>query len=169
MTRLLGSALLLLGGLAMGLVPIWELSQRARVLALWSEALLALEGELSFGMPTMPQLLEELSRRLPPPVGTTLEAVRTGMDALGEEPFARIWDRALCAHSGLRGEELAPLRPLGEALARYERAERDRALEHARERLLRQETLCREAVRQKGRAYGVLGVTLGAFAVILLL
>lgn len=169
MTRVLGSALLLLGGLALGLVPVRELSRRARVLALWGDALLLLEGELSFALPAIPQLLERLAQRLPSPVGTTFAAAEAGLTELGEYSFGQIWEKALREHSGLREEELAPLRPLGEVLSRYERAERDRAIERAREQLLRQETLDRETVRQKGRSYGVLGVTLGAFAVILLL
>lgn len=169
MSRVLGSVLLIAGGLALGLVPVREQARQARTLALWGDALLLLEGELSYALPAMPQLLAGLAHRLPPPVGTALGAVEAGLERLDEYSFSQIWERAIREHSGLRGEGQAPLRPLGEALSRYERAERDRALETARERLRRQELLCREEVGRKGRAYGVLGATLGAFAVILLI
>lgn len=169
MTRLLGAALLLLGGLALGLTPVWELSRRAGALGAWGEALLLLEGELSFSLPAMPQLLETLSAKAPPPAGETFAQVRKGLERLGEQSFVQIWAGAVTQKAGLRGEDLAPLLSLGEVLGRYDREERARAMGLARDRLLRREELCREELRGKGRAYGMLGLSMGAFAVILLL
>lgn len=169
MIRLLGAALLLLGGLALGLTPVWELSCRARTLGIWGEALLLLEGELSFSLPTMPQLVETLSRKALAPAGETFAQVGKGLAKLGEQPFSQIWAQAVTENAGLQGEDLAPLLRLGEVLGRYDRAERDRAMELARDQLAHREANCREELRGKGRAYGTLGLALGAFAIILLL
>ena len=169
MIRLLGAALLLLGGLALGLTPVWELSRRAGALRAWGEALLLLEGELSFSLPAMPQLLEVLRTKAPPPAGETFAQVGKGLEHLGEKPFSQIWAQAVTEHSGLQGEDLAPLLGLGEALGRYDREERSRVLASARERLSRREEECRAQFGNKGRAYGILGLALGAFAIIFLL
>lgn len=167
--RLVGALLLLLGGLALGLTAARELSQRVKVLNAWADALLLLEGELAFTLPPMPQLLETLREKALPPAGEALGQVLTGLEKLGEKSFAQIWAQALTAHSGLEGEDLAPLLRLGEALGRYDREEQGRAIEAARSRLLHREAEGREELSRKGRAYGALGLTLGAFLMILLL
>lgn len=169
MIRLLGAALLLLGGLALGLTPVFELSRRARVLRAWGEALLLLEGELSFSLPAMPELLETLRVKASPPAGETFGQVGKGLTQLGEKPFSQIWTQAVTNHAGLQGEDLVTLQGLGEALGRYDRAERCRMLTSVRERLSRREEECRAELGSKGRAYGMLGLALGAFVIILLL
>lgn len=169
MIRLLGAVLLLLGGLTLGLIPVWELSHRAGTLRAWGEALLLLEGELSFSLPAMPQLLDALSAKALFPAGETFVQVRKGLEELGEKPFSQIWARAVTANAGLRGEDLSPLLRLGEALGRYDREERDRAIEAVRVQLAHREERCREELKGKGRAYSMLGLALGAFVIILLL
>lgn len=169
MIRLVGGIFLMTGGLLLGLAPMRELSRRAELLERWGNALLLLEGELTFSMPAMPQLLAELSRRLPAPVGDTFGAVGKGMERLGEYSFGQIWEKAVTERSGLTGQDLAPLRLLGEVLGRYDGEERKKALENAKARLFARETACREELRSKGRAYGTLGLAAGTFAVILLL
>lgn len=167
--RLTGALLVLLGGLVLGLTPVWELSRRAGTLGIWGEALLLLKGELSLFQPAMPQLMETLSRKALSPAGETFAQVGKGLARLGEQPFSQIWAQAVTGNAGLQGEDLAPLLRLGEVLGRYDRAERDRVIEAARDQLARRESLCREELRGKGRAYGTLGLALGAFAIILLL
>ena len=169
MTRALGGLLLLTGGLALGLMPVRELSDRAQALGAWGNALLLLEGELSFSLPNMPALLERLSCKAPAPAGEALRRVLGRMDQLGERTFAELWADVLTAYSGLQGEDLIPLCSVGEAVCRYDREDRDRMLETARGQLALREAQCREELRCKGRAYGTLGLTLGAFLLILLL
>lgn len=169
MIRLLGAGLLLLGGLALGLIPVRELSRRAKTLRIWGEALLLLEGELAFSLPAMPQLLDTLSVKTIFPAGETFVQVRKGLEKLGEKSFSQIWAQAVTANAGLQGEDLAPLLRLGEVLGRYDREERGRAMESARNQLSRREALCREELKGKGRAYGTLGLALGAFVIILML
>lgn len=169
MIRLTGAVLLLLGGLALGLIPVWELSRRAAALRAWGDALLLLKGELSFALPAMPQLLETLSHKALSPAGETFAQVGRGLGALGERSFDQIWTQAVTQYGGLQGEDLAPLLRLGETLGRYGREDRDRVLEAVLEQLSRREEHCREELKNKGRAYGALGLSLGAFFIIFLL
>lgn len=169
MIRLTGALLLLLGGLALGLIPVWELSRRAVALRAWGDALLLLKGELSFALPAMPQLVETLRSKALPPAGETFAQVGKGLGALGERSFSEIWTQAVTRYGGLQGEDLAPLLRLGETLGRYDREDRDRVIETVREQLSCREEHCREELKNKGRAYGALGLSLGAFFIIFLL
>lgn len=166
MIRMTGALLLLLGGLALGLLPVRELSRRCNALRAWEDALLLLRGELSFSLPAMPQLLETLRLKALSPAGETFARVREGLGELGERSFDQIWTQAVTQYGGLRGEDLAPLLRLGETLGRYDREDRDRAIEAVRDQLSRREAHCREELKNKGRAYSALGLSLGAFLII---
>ena len=63
----------------------------------------------------------------------------------------------------------AALLPLGEVLGRYEADSQRQALEHARQALEREEQRAQEERRRLGRVYQALGLSGGAFLVILLL
>ena len=63
----------------------------------------------------------------------------------------------------------AALLLLGEVLGRYEADSQRQALEHARQALEREEQRAQEERRRLGRVYQALGLSGGAFLVILLL
>lgn len=170
MWRLTGAVLLMGGGLWMGLQAAGELSRRVRALESWQSALALLEGELSFRLPDLPQLLEDLSRRAPGPAGEGLCAVCRGLSRLGEESFEEIWSKAIGAEAGpLTEEDLEPLRRLGSILGRCGWEEQRAAAERTRLALERRCAQLREDLGREGRAYGVLGLSLGTFVTILLL
>lgn len=170
MWRLTGAALLMGGGLWMGLQAAGELLRRVRALESWANALALLEGELSFRLPDLPQLLEDLSRRAPGPAGEGLEAVCRDLSHLGEEPFEQIWSKAIGAEAGpLTQEDLESLRRLGSILGHCGWEEQRAAAERARLALERRAAKLREDLGRKGRAYGALGLSLGTFVTILLL
>lgn len=170
MWRLMGAALLTGGGLWIGLRAAGELRQRAEALESWANALALLEGELSFHLPDLPRLLEDLSRRAPGPAGETLSAVGKGFSRLGEESFGQIWADTLAQKAGaLTREDLEPLLRLGGVLGRCGWEEQRSAAERTRLALERRAAALREDLGRKGRAYGALGLSLGAFVTILLL
>ncbi len=170
MWKLMGAILLTGGGLWMGLQAAGDLSCRAKALESWQNALVLLEGELAFWLPDLPRLLEDLSRRAPGPAGETLAAVCRSFPRLGEESFAEIWVQALAQENGgLTGEDMEPLCRLGSVLGRCGWEEQKKAAEGTRLALEQRAARIREDLSRKGRAYGVLGISLGAFFTILLL
>lgn len=170
MLKLLGGILLLGGGLALGLGAVGELDTRAKGLAAAAASLNLLEGELAFRLPPMPDLLETLARRAPPPADAFYAACGRGMALLGERPFEAIWADALEEEPmGLAPEDRAVLRELGPVLGRYGPEDQRRAAEAARVRLEAAAERVRERRRREGRAYGTLGLAMGAFVTILLL
>ncbi len=169
MLKLLGAGLLMGGGLALGLRAAKELDGRIRALDAWVSALGLLEGELAFRLPAMPELLHMLSRRAASPANRVFEAAERGMDRLGEESFEDIWASALTGCAGGLGEEdVDVLCRLGTVLGRYSWEDQRQALEAVRAGLAARAAQVREELRQKGRAYGTLGLTLGTFLTILL-
>ena len=170
MLRLLGAALVVGGGAWAGLGAVGELERRTRDLDAWCDALERMESELSFRLSAMPELTERLSHSVRPPVKEVFLDLRGDLNRLGEISFEELWREAVAAHPGaLGGEELDELKTLGSVLGRYGWAEQCRSLESARQTLAGRAAQAREELRQKGKVYAALGVSLGAFLTILLL
>lgn len=170
MWKLMGAVLLTGGGLWLGLQTVGELTDRARALESWQNALVLLEGELAFRLPDLPRLLEDLSHRSLGPAGEALAAVCRDLSRLGEEPFSALWSQALRRTAGpLTERDMEPLFQLGGLLGRCGWEEQKLAAERTRLELERESARLREEVTRKGRAYGALGLSLGAFVTILLL
>ena len=77
--------------------------------------------------------------------------------------------RAQRAQKRWQGQAEAALEELGEVLGRYDGDGQREALAHTRAELSRALEQAREAREKQGRMYQVLGITAGAFLVILLL
>ncbi len=84
--------------------------------------------------------------------------------------MAELWREALeQVPLGLDGPGRLALEELGEVLGRYDGDGQREALAHTRAELSRALEQAREAREKQGRMYQVLGITAGAFLVILLL
>lgn len=170
MRRLMGVLLLAGGGLWLGLGRAGELKRRAGALESWANAMALLEGELAFHLPSLPNLLEELSHRCSGMAGEILAAVTAALVRLGEESFEEIWRKTLAEGAeGLTEEDLEPLFRLGGVLGRWGWEEQRTAAERARLALEGRASQLRRERREKGRTYGVLGLSLGVLTAILLL
>lgn len=170
MLKLLGAALVVGGGAWVGLNAAGELSRRAKALDAWRDALALMENELTFRLPSMPELTQRLSRSVRPPAREVFLNLQKGLERLGEASFEELWRGALTTHpGGLDGEELDILQALGAVLGRYGWADQCRSLESARLALAERAAQVREELRRKGKAYAATGVALGAFVTILLL
>lgn len=170
MAKMIGAILLTGGGLWLGLGWSGELRRRIAALEGWLAALSLLRGELSVVVPSTPALLEELSRKAPPPAGEVFAQALRGLDKLGEQPFSVIWHSALTACPvGLDGEDINTLSLLGHVMGRCGREEQGAALQRAEEELARRLAVLREELARKGKAYGATGLALGLFLTILLL
>lgn len=170
MLRVLGACLLTAGAGAAGWCAADRLRRRVRGLRAMLEALELAERELSFRLTPMPELLDELSRRAPPPAGAFFACCRAGLDRLGAQSLGEIWLAALeeCPMD-LSGEDLEAVAALGQVLGRYDGEGQQAALCLARNRLSR---MLEEAERDRdsrGRLYRTLGLTAGGFFGILLL
>ena len=170
MLKLLGGVLLAGGAAAMGYSASAWLARRVRTLRAMLGALELMEREISFRLTPMDRLLDRLARGTPPPAGTFFACCRDGLERLGERTLAEIWREALeQTPLGLGAGELATLAELGELLGRYDAEGQREALSNARLRLEQDLRLAEEEREKKGRVCRALGLTAGAFLVIVLL
>lgn len=170
MLKFLGMLLLTGCCLRLGLEKARSLVRRAETLETWQAALGLLTGEMAFRMPDMPALLEGLSQRAGSPAAETFAAAAKGMKRLGEHSFAEIWCNALEVNCGaLDGEDRATLARLGNVLGRYGWEDQCQAVETVARDLGERARQARTQLGREGKAYGTLGLALGAFLSILLL
>ncbi len=169
MVHLTGAILLAAGCGWLGFQAAEGLRRKSRSFRQLAQALALVERELELGAPPLPQLLERVAGRSAGPAKQLLEACRRGLDRLEEEDFSQLWRRQVAAMEILGAEGQAVLSPLGDVLGRYEgRAQQERtaAVRRGLEELAGR---WEEERRRQGRVYQVLGLSAGAFLVILLL
>lgn len=170
MLRAVGAALLLSGSAGLGLAGVRRLERRVAALRSLIEALELMERELDFRLPPMKELILETARRSAEPASGFLRACGEGMDALEGRPLAGLWRQTAAEKlPALKHGEQEVLFSVGAVLGRYDGEGQRRAIAAARERLAGFLSDAAEERRRQGRVYGALGVTAGAFLVILLL
>ena len=169
MIRLLGAVLLAAGCGWLGIQTAEGLRRRSRSLRQVAQTLAQVERELELGAPPLPQLLERVAGCSEGPARTLMEACLAGLERLEREDFSTLWNRQVRQLSQLGEEGQAILLPLGQVLGRFDAREQREAAAAVRRGL--EELACRweEERRRQGRVYQVLGLSGGAFLIILLL
>mgnify|MGYP002794705384 CR=1 FL=1 len=170
MIRMLGAVCLAAGPVWLGMSAAAELAHRERALGALCAGLELMERELALRLTPLPQLMEELAHRTEEPARRLFSACRRALDGLERETFAHAWrrltdqlpvspeaKRALYLEKTL---ELLDPDQFGQAVQAIAGARRE--LEGLRAR-------AGEERLRLGKVYGALGVTAGAFLVILLL
>ena len=115
------------------------------------------------------QLLARGAARSEGTAQEVFQGCAAGLDRLDQEDFSSLWRRLVQELEELNQEGQAVLLPLGDTLGRYEEARQREALSAARRRLEELAGRMEEDSRRLGRVYQVLGLSGGAFLVILLL
>lgn len=169
MIRLIGAVLVAAGGALLGFQAAAGLRGRARALGQLEAGLALLERELELNLPPLPCLLERGAARSEGAARELFQGCVRGLDRLDREDFSSLWRRLVGKQSGLDPEGQAILYPLGDTLGRYEVQRQLEALSAARRRLEELSARLEADSRRKGRVYQALGLSGGAFLVILLL
>ena len=169
MIRLIGAVLAASGGALLGIQAAAELRGRVRALRQLEEGLALLERELELNLPTLPRLLERGAAHSEGAARELFRGCVRGLDRLDREDFSTLWRRLVGEQSALEPEGQAILYPLGDTLGRYEAQRQLEALSAARRRLRELSARLEADSRRKGRVYQALGLSGGAFLVILLL
>lgn len=169
MIRALGAVLVAMGGAWMGLRAAEELRRRERSLEDMIGGLTLLEQELKLGGLPLGPLLRELANQTEGPAKTLFAACAKELDRADRRDFPTIWADLVRELPGLNSDARWALSRLGETLGRCDSESQRQTVASVRQRL---EELCRHAEeerRRQGRVYQILGLTGGAFLVILLL
>lgn len=169
MIRLIGAVLAASGGALLGIQAAAELRGQVRTLDQLEAGLALLERELELNLPTLPRLLERGAAHSEGAARELFQNCVRGLDCLDREDFSALWRRLVGELSALVPEGQAILSPLGDTLGRYEVQRQLEALSAARRRLKELSARLETDSRRKGRVYQALGLSGGAFLVILLL
>ena len=169
MIRLIGAVLVAAGGAHLGFQAAAGLRRQIRALRQMGTGLELLERELELSAPPLALLLERGAAGSGGPAGLLFRGCLQGLDSLDREGFSALWRRQVEARRELpvRGREL--LAPLADTLGRYEAERQQETLAAVRRRLEELADRLEEDSRRKGRVYQALGLSGGAFLVILLL
>lgn len=169
MVKLLGAVLTAAGCAALGFRRGRELKRGVETLNQLLQGLALLEHELRLKGESLPVLLERLRDRSTGAARQLFFRCAGGLARLDEQPFARTWEEAAEGLDGLCPEGRALLAPLGQVLGRYDAGAQCQAVEEVRRQLeqLRREKW--EDSRRLVRVYQMMGLTGGAFLMILLL
>lgn len=169
MLKLLGAIMAAAGCTGLGVTRDRQLREGVRTLDQLIRGLALLEGELALrGLP-LPQLMEGLAQRCNGAAGRLFAACARGLDDPERTAFSQVWAGEVDGLEGLSPEGRDLLRPLGQYLGRYETARQCGAVEETRKQLALLREREGENCRRMGRVYQALGVTGGAFLMILLL
>lgn len=169
MVHLIGAALVAAGGALLGFQAAAGLRRRVRAVRETEAGLALLERELELSAPPLPRLLERGAEHSQGPARALFQGCLRGLDSLDQEDFSSLWRRLVREQTGLPAEGQAVLLSLGDTLGRYEGERQREALSAARRRLEELAGRLEADSRRQGRVYQALGLSGGAFLVILLL
>lgn len=169
MLRALGAVLVAAGGAWMGLRAAEELRRRERALEDMVSGLALLEQELGLGGLPLGQMFRMLSEQVRGPARNLFAACGAELFRTDRPAFPVIWSRLVQELPGLDPEARRTLSLLGETLGRCDGRSQQQAVAAVRKQLEEQRRRAGEDRRRQGRVYQILGLTGGAFLVILLM
>ena len=169
MIRLLGATLLAAGCAWIGFRASWEMRARGGAMGEVAEGLELLERELELGGAPLPHLVDDLSGRTRGQARLLFQDLRQALEHLDQEGLSRSWPTLIDRRRELGESGRACLYPLGELLGRYDSQAQIQGISAARRHLEEEREKDAEESRRQGRVCQTLGLTGGAFLVILLI
>lgn len=170
MIRMVGAVLLTGGSAALGFSAVRHLERRVQDLSRMTVGLEVVKRELQWRMAPLPELMERAAKEVKGRPGEFFRLCCQGAAHLNGRGFEQIWREALeAAQLRLEPSDLTLLEQLGGIMGRYDGDSQREALDRI---LIRLEEQRKEAAEQRsrlGKVYGMLGVTAGAFLMILLI
>lgn len=169
MVRLMGAVLVAAGCAWVGFQVSEGMRRRVAELRELARGLALVERELELWAPPLPQLMERAAAHSRGAAQRLFRACYQGLDRLDREDFPTLWRRLVEEERSWRGEERELLVPLGELLGRYDGPAQRDGVAAVRARLEELADRAQADCRRQGRVYRALGLSGGAFLVILLL
>lgn len=169
MLRLLGTVLVAAGCAWIGFRAAAALREQERALQDMDNGLALLEQELELDGPPLPQLMDRLLPRCRGAARELFQGCQQALERLEEESLSQSWRRLVEQRRELGPEGRQCLLSLGDTLGRCGCQEQRQAVAGVRCRLARLNARTEEERRRREKIYQLLGVSGGAFLVILLL
>lgn len=170
MIRLLGAVLLTGGAALLGLCAVRHMNSRVNDLRYLIQGVESMLRELTYRLAPLPELLQFAQTQTEGRVALFFDLCAQGAEHLNGRSFQTVWEQAAeASQMRLEQPDLQCLEQLGSVLGRYDGDSQRKALEAAAVRLEEQHSMAEEQSRRFGKVYSVLGLTAGAFLMILLI
>lgn len=170
--KIFGSALLLITTTAIGFQKAEELKKRVVCLNELKRVMILLQGELRFHRATLSEAFENVSKRVDDPFKGFLKETAQRIEDKYAGGFSCVWDEMtdeLLAYGGLQKEDKNLLEQLGRGFGYLDLTMQTESLNLA---IFQAEEAIKSAKEQKeikGKLYQTMGVTTGAFLILLIL
>lgn len=170
MLRVIGAGLLLTASSTLGFSAASELRAHVRELEQFIASFELMERELNGRLTPLPELLRLVCGSTKDDVKSFYLLCSSSWERKRDRPFSALWRASLAAAQlRLRDEELLIIESLGEVLGRYDGESQCRAVRETVEKLKESLADAKERQARLGRVYGALGMTAGAFLIIILI
>lgn len=170
MIRLMGAALVIAGCAAVSFGAVRRLDGRVKDLEELTAGLETLQRELCWRLTPLPEAMKEAAGETHGRAAVLFDWCARETRSLDGRTFQQIWQDGLerCPLV-LNEEDRAALERLGSVLGRYDADGQRQAIDGAVDSLNHRKAQAAEDRNRLGRVYGVLGMTVGLFLVILLI
>lgn len=169
MVRLMGAILVATGCAWMGFSAAAALGAQVRALEDMANGLHLLEQELELNRHPLPQLMQRLIPRSSGPAKELFQGCAQALDSLAREEFSIAWRRLVVDLDALGEAGQLCLLPLGDTLGRCGCEEQCQTVAAICRRLEGLTSQAQEERRRQGKVYQTLGLSGGAFLIILLI
>lgn len=170
MMHFIGAACMAAGPILLGLGAVRTLNHRVNELQQLVIGIEIMERELRHRLAPLPELFHRAAEQTEGRASRFFALCEHGATHLNGRSFQSVWSEAEEeAQLRLDDTDFLHLEPLGAVLGRYDSESQRQALAATKARLERQYEEAREQSKRLGKVYGTLGVTAGAFLIILLL
>jgi stage III sporulation protein AB len=170
MLKFFGAVLLMGGASVIGFSAAAGLRAHVNCLRVLAIALEQMERELKFRLTPLPALFHKLARSSGAPVDYFFALCEKGFNRLDDQPLNIIWREALeKSKLPLEQDEEFTLTELGSVLGQYDTDGQRAALFEARERLAFFLKRAEDERCRLEKVYGALGLSAGAFLLLVLL
>jgi len=171
MLKLMGSMLVLLCSVGLGMAGAGELKAHCMELRLLKQAIYMLRGEVKYAKSTLPEAFGMLAVRVGPPFAGFFGNLEQELAWQQGRSFRDLWDEEIersLGKSTLRREELEKLKRLGEGLGYLDLEMQLATIELYLEQLEEDISKAGQELHTKQKLYRSLGMAAGVFLVILL-
>lgn len=170
MIKLFGAVLLMGGASAIGFSAAAGLRSHVNCLRIFAADLGQMERELSFRLTPLPKLFHRLAKSSGAPVDYFFTLCEQGLDQLDERPLHELWRVSLeQSRLPLEQDEKLALAELGSVLGQYDSDSQRAAIFQARERISVFLGRAEDERDRLEKVYGALGMSAGAFLILVLL
>ena len=170
--KIIGSLFLLTAAASIGFLKAENLNQRVKLLKELKRMMLCLQGELRFHRAVLWEAFENVSKRVGDPLTSFLKEISCRLESKNYENFELLWEetsKLFLWKEGFAKEDRLLLEMLGNGLGHLDITMQNDSLNLVISQTDEHIERANEQFQKKGKLYQTMGITMGAFLVLLVI